>query len=958
MNTNASSVPGGGLRHFFLILLLVVFPLVVRAQDENTGAVSGRVVDSWQGSPVAGVTVLVRGTTLGTTTDSAGNYTVGKIPPGNYAIVFSRSGYTKATLGDVRVAAGQKTPADYSLKPEFYEMEAYEAVAEPILDQGANLMLERQNAVVAMDSIGSAQFARTGVSDAAEIVTKISGASIVDGKTAVIRGLSDRYTSATLNGAEIPTADPYRKSAQLDLFPASLIESVSVTKTFTPDQPGSFTGGAIGITTKSFPEKMVTSFSVGVAYNTQAGLNDEFLTYDGGKTDWAAFDDGIRSLPEELENGTVPPPVFGGTTASRLAANARLEALTRAFGSRQLGPVKGTSGLENSFSFSHGDTVQVANRPFGYFVGVTYNRKFNHYSDGINARYSAGLTPKSELKDTRSSEEVSWGSVVNLAYKLAPEHEIGFNFLYNQSAEDVARRQVGQDFTAGFDPDTRLYLNTLHYTERNLRAFQLKGGHDLTESINTKIDWLATLASTSQEEPDLRFFNFFATPDGSGGYSLLLNNNALPEPTNPSRYFRYLEEDNHTLKLDFTHPFDLIAGNTTELKWGAYQTISQRKFSERTYQYNKASSFEAGDPETYPNDFLSDPNIGFNPNGTLKRWLVEGSSSKYDGRQDVNAGYLMTDLAFSEKWHLIGGGRLETTDLSIKGTSAALGSRNAAINEADWLPAAGLIYKVTTNMNFRLNYGKTIARPTYRELAPYRSYDQTGDEIVEGNPNLKRAMVDNYDFRWEWFPKPGEVLSASFFYKDLVDPIEKYLQTLDGGIITFINRKEAQVYGVEFEARKSLDFIDPLLDRFSVGGNFAYIISDVPLSEAELINKRQIDPATPSSRPMYDQSDMILNADISYDNRKSGTSVTLVMNYVSERITIAMGQGPDIYEHPPLSLDLTISQKLTEHMKLKLSAKNLFDPLTKKTMGPEPGDKIYSAYRKGRVFGIALSVDY
>jgi hypothetical protein len=259
-----------------LLALYVVFatPLMARAQEtSDSGTVSGIVVEAGLGRPIAGVTVLVRGLTLATTTDVEGRYTLRGVPPGVQTLTFSKSGYTRGIVTEIRVAPGQISKVDVPLRPEYYEMEEFEVTAEELKEQEVELLSSRQRAAAISDAIGSDAFSRYGSSDAADIMAKVSGTAVVDGKFAVIRGLSDRYTSATLNGAEIPSADPYRKSVQLDLFPAGQIDRVVVSKTFTPDQPGSFTGGNINIVTKSFPEKPFFKFSLGTSYNTQASLN-------------------------------------------------------------------------------------------------------------------------------------------------------------------------------------------------------------------------------------------------------------------------------------------------------------------------------------------------------------------------------------------------------------------------------------------------------------------------------------------------------------------------------------------------------------------------------------------------------------------------------------------------------------------------------------------------------------
>jgi len=246
----------------------VWFVVGLAAQGQQVGSVRGLVVNTWDGSPLSNVAVTVRGTTLATQTDTNGRYELKNVPPGDQVLRFAKSGFAAATVTDARVLVGQTTTVNGNLRPEFFEMEEYEVTAEEFTGQSEKILIERQKSSVMMEALGSDFLARVGAGNAAESISKVSGATIVDGKSAVVRGLNDRYITTTLNGASIPSADPYRQSASLDLFPAQVIDRVVVSKTFTPDQPGTFTGGGIDIVTKAFPDKPFLSLSLGGAYNT------------------------------------------------------------------------------------------------------------------------------------------------------------------------------------------------------------------------------------------------------------------------------------------------------------------------------------------------------------------------------------------------------------------------------------------------------------------------------------------------------------------------------------------------------------------------------------------------------------------------------------------------------------------------------------------------------------------
>jgi outer membrane receptor protein involved in Fe transport len=835
------------------------------------------------------------------------------------------------------------------------------------------LLEERAKAVAATEAIGAEQISRSGQSDAGGAVTKVAGAAIVEGKFAVIRGLSDRYVSTTLNGANVPSPDPYRQSAPLDLFPAQVISKITVAKTFTPDQPGAFTGGGIDIATKSFPEKEFLSFSLGGAYNSQTTCNDHFLTYRGGGLDWTGMDDGTRALPAIFDTaapihppqpGALPAAAEGNISTNRpdlLLRDSLLDKLTRALGKTEFAPKPGDAPFNQNFSLAGGGSDFFLGRPLGYFASGSYKHDFAAYEDGVASRYANGTQLTSRYRDARSVSTVNWSAMANLAYAPSDDHELGFVFFYNQNSVDDARIQ-----DEGFEQNgSGVYRKfNLYWTERNLNTCQVKGKHVLPEAAGLQFDWLVGLTQTMQYEPDARFFN---DNDTGSGYDV--NSNGIPSPNKPTRYFRNLEENNQNVKLDWTLPFRNWAADEGKLKFGLFDSSSRRDFSERQFYYLHGLS---GSPyQNDPNLFLTDSSLGAtfktNANGRsinvrLDKY-IQVFDSLYNGQNNVQAGYLMLEVSVAERLRLVGGVRHETTDYRVHSESYLASSvTSQRVNDAELarpalLPSAALTYAIHPHMNLRLSYSQTIARPSYRELAAYYSYDPVINDFIEGNPRLKMTSVDNYDLRWEWFPRPGELLSASLFYKDLRQAIERGNVDIEGETITFFNRDKASLYGVELEARKSLAFLGPGFSPFSLGGNLSLLQSEVRLTPAELRAKRGFFPNISPTRPLYDQSPYILNLDLNYDEPRAGTSASLILNVAGPRIALTKLNADDVYEQPAPTLDFLLSQKIARNLTLRLSAKNLLDPKIERTYGKN-SRLLYSSYRKGLTIGLTLNYDF
>lgn len=973
--SRARFVPAGLNRLFLgLLTLLAFFGIQSRAHAQDTGSLGGVVVNGWDGRPLSGAIVTVRGTILAGTTDASGRYRLEGVPSGEHTVRFSKPGFAATTVSGVRIALGLASNLDGSMRPEFFELEEYEVTAEQFQDQAIEIIEQRQASTSFLDAISSEQFRRLGVTDAAQIITKLPGTTVVEGKFAVIRGLSDRYNITQLNGAQIPTADPYRVGAPLDIIPAAMIREVSVSKTFTPDLPGGFAGGLANLKTKSFPDKFLFNIEVGMEYNTQSTLNDNFLSYPGSPTDWAGFGTSTRAKPSALDgqtSQTLQPPPNRGTAVTPEQARLRQEQadnVQNALGSFQDYTFGGTAKApppNYGGNFSVGETIDLNGHDFGYFVSGVYRRRWFFYDNGEQNRYTysrEGIIPLREFQDTQATMEALWASVVNVAYEIVPEdHTLSFTFYWNQSGEDLTRRQVGY-----VDDDTTRVadLNTLYWTQRQIHAFQIQGTDHFERLHDLQSDWLISIANTSQDEPDLRYFNYFHQPDGS----FATFGNSLPEPVWPTRFYRYINEDAIWSALNNQVPFKQWEDLEGFVKFGGAFNGSERQFNEDTFQFSGESGWE-GQPLPFlatPNNYFTPENILYstttNRNGTVnyqfQRKFQQGvAPSFYEGQLQIPAGYAMAELPVTERFKFIGGARLESTYMSVVGGTGNT-ITNSLINQLDVMPGVSGAYQLVTNMNLRASFSQTVARPTYREIAPYRSYDPTGNEIIEGNPNLTMTDISNYDVRWEYFPQPGTVFSVSGFYKHLTAPIEKVAKTFGGGVVTFENRDEATLYGMELEANSKLSFVDDALEEFLVGFNFAYILSEVALTDTELRNKQVLFPDTPATRPLYDQSPWIVNFDFTFDHKATGTTATVSLGAAGPYIFLVDRGGPDIYQYPPLQLNFVVTQRLSDHWRLRLSARNLLNPDNLRTYGDEKTDPTYSINSLGASIAMILSYEY
>ena len=917
--------------------------LAVPACAQETGSVSGVVVSSWDGSLLGGATVTVRGTTLAAQTDSAGRFQLSGVPVGEQILRFSKSSYAAAVVTDVRVLPGQTTTVNGNLRPEFYEMEEYEVTAEEFVQQTEAIMFEKQQSGAMLDAIGMDQFSRLGASDAAGALGKVAGASIADGKFAVIRGLADRYTSTTMNGTDLPSADPDRKAAQLDLIPAKFIERIDVNKTFSPDLPGGFAGGAIDIVTRKYPEKFQFSLDVGTSYNTQASLRDDFLMTDHGGTDWLAMDDGTRALPD-----------IAAATSPAGSQQINSSEFKNSFKSTWFAPVAGDSPLNSSFALSVGDSTSLFGRRVGFLAGINYKTDYEFYDNGRVDGYEPGasdpLNPPKTKSDTRAIINYNWSTMASFGLALSDHHDLGFTVMYVRSAEDEARQFSGYyDGYASPADGTTLNQSILHWTERSLSFFQLNGGHEFPGLFDTRLDWAASLSETTQDEPDYRIFTFIANPAEQ-----VYDPQGPNVPIYPTRLFRDVQEENQSARADLTIPVPSYNSKDNSLKTGVAASQSDRVFNSRGFEINRYSGhpFTEGPEGGDPNDFLDPDYLQYLQYRNIPaNWI-------YEGNQSIQAVYGMGDWAALEWLRLVGGVRLENTEISATSINTTKNNETftGKIQESDLLPSVNATLFLRTNLLLRLAWSQTLVRPTYREITRAQIYDIAQGRIYSGTEKTGISHSENIDLRLDWYPRSGSLLSIGAFHKKIQDPIELIGQ----GTVFYIytNYTPATVMGVEAELRDNLgNWWEPLAE-FSLGLNGAYMQSEVTLTARDR-NSRSIWGDTATTRPLYDQPEYTANVDLTWDHKPSRTSLTVAFGVVGPRLIAAGVASPDDIEQPAPQLDVFLTQKFGKHWKAKLSAKNLLDPAYEVTQDwPVGGDRVVKTYTKGMTFGLSVGCDF
>ena len=735
----------------------------------SQGTIQGKVTSTETGEELIGATVLIKGTTTGSMSDIDGNYRIPNVATGTYQVICSYISFRADTI-NVNVKDGEVSTHNFSLATSAMAIEMFTIEAKADKKNEEYLLQVKRKSATVMEAIGAKEIAKRGDNDAASAAKRVTGLTIEGGKYVYVRGLSDRYSKTTLNKAEIPGLDPNRNAVQLDLFPTNMIENMKVIKAFTPDLPGSFTGGLVDIETKDFPEQFTFQFSSSLGYNTASSLKDNFLTYEGGATDNLGFDDGTRERPASTNR---IPALF--------VDNRRLEKIGKSLNKEMEGK-ETTSFLNQRHSTSVGNLVKLFGKDLGFITGLSYAKSFDHRDENAETgRYELTgnvadvneLNPVTTLKDVISSENVLWGAFATLSYKIANNHKLGFTYLRNQNGISSTSFQEGE---IPSDQDGLFFqTRALEYQENKLSSYQTKGEHYFEGLKKIKVDWMYAFSQSNQNQPDLRYFsNDYTINETTGDTNYSIQAAIYPVPT---RFFRELEQATADAKLNLEFTIKEKEGKTSKIKFGGAYLWQERLLRENRYNYRSQGFLNYNRSVT---EYISDSNMVLpSPGNPVSNYLyIEEATERrnsYSAEQTIFAGYLMGDIWATDRFRVVTGARLETTDITSRSFDQK--EKVGRLDEVDILPALNTSYAINKKTNLRATFSRTLARPTFREIAPFATYDFSTNWIIVGNPDLERTLVNNFDLRYEVFPNFGEIISVGGFYKAFSNPIELVFNT-------------------------------------------------------------------------------------------------------------------------------------------------------------------------------------
>lgn len=824
---------------------------------------------------------------------------------------------------------------------------------------------ERKNQAFVTDILGAEQISRTGDSDAASALRRVTGLTLVDGKFIYVRGLGERYSSTALNSSAVPSPDPTRNVIPLDLFPADIIESLSVQKSYSPSMPASFGGGNVDIRLKSIPTQEVFNISIGTGYNTDN--SSDGLTYAGGSSDWRGQDDGTRAVPTLIQQRWDNKEFLDDVDS----IDARDLFLTV---NRNYDPIAENVGPDAKLNFTYGNNYDIDDKwRLGFLLANGYN-KSTEVTQQYELQEANRIGDKIELvrlyDDISATETtVQWSNLLTLGIDYNRNHQVDYSLIVLNDTRDEIREQFGNTENLSLGDNLRIRGVAVEYEERRMFTNQIKGKHTFPEFNFLGFDWRYSVGRSLRDAPGNFESRFLMEDENLDGIYDTTNEISLTNSPTAGRYsFQILNDRLENFGYNFSYPTSMKDWEV-ELKFGADFVTKARKAENRRFDVDTRafadSSLLVGNSF---NDILSDNalmNNELSGNAIIRDTTISGDD--YVAGQKVDAYYVEGDFFYQNKWRFTGGVRFEDFrqvvapfdprtnkfDLTENGLS------ELAFQESDFYPSIALTYIMDDSMQFRGSIGQTVVRPDLREVSSATYIDPLTNFPIAGTPGVKTTSITNLDLRWEWYGETGDNLSVGLFYKDMKNPIESVQSPAQDGppLIRIANAESGEVYGVEVEFLQGLEvFGDGIWDNLFASGNITISDSEIVLDRQSIVDLTGVSAAiTNTQRRLTGHSQFVANLQLGFDSDNGEHSASLVYNVFGDRILIPGIDGfDDSFEQPFHSLDTVYKYYPNFNTTVTFKIQNILGQEKK----IEFENVLLRSETRGRSFSLSLKYDF
>ena len=905
-------------------------------KNQLKGLLQGNVVISGSNKPIAGARIFVKGTSIDTRTNKEGFFSVEVPADTNISISVVNAAYSASTINNIIVPAKGKIYKKVELTPASMELEEFVVLAPKIEGSITEVIDEQKNNDTVGDVLGSEQFSKSGDSSVASALKRVSGITIVGGKYVYVRGLGDRFSTVMFNGLHLPSPEPTKRVVPLDIFPTSIIKSMTIQKSFDGEIPATFGGGTVLIESKDIPKDggfAKLSFEVNANDST------------GKKVPYNKQND--RALPKKAIKDSNN---FNYVNSDEL--NEKI--LTY----RKLNKDSTSLPIGGKIALSLGDSSEINEN---ISIGVTGNIFYKKSSDNTEVDYhkyiydmnSREIYHDSDTNANITKFKTQYGGLFAIGANYYGKNSMKYTYF---GIEDTSDSSIFSTIDYMGDTEDR-EKSYFEYVTKKVATHQIAGHNEVkipyfkNDYLNDlKIDWGLEHAEANRDEPGTVETNYLHQTSGINWGQ-------------KNWYYYYILEDKvDNYRVDFTLPYK-VHENDNYTKLGYFRYKKTRDFDSRRFKLSDKDS--SGTTIKLADDMDSIYEQGLSGKGDLQFESAYIDSDSYKAEQELNALYLKQLYSITHNLDLMVALRLEDSTQQL--FDAKTKKPFDPLDTTDLFPGIGMTYRFNDDkMQIRLATARTISRPDFREFSVNRYKDPITENIVFGNPKLKATYINHADIKYEWYMSSDELFSMAIFMKNFENPIETVVRKNDaqGNEMeqSYANAKSADSYGLELDFRKRFGFLSKEWGKnLLFATNYAWINSNIKIdaNAYPYFTKR----LTTHDRAMQGQSPYVVNVQFGYDNPDSGNSALLLYNEIGERI-ISLGTdgNKDIYEQPFQKIDFTTKWRLNKPKKNKkgitysilFKATNLLDKEVEITQG----DKITKSFKPGRSFALKFSAKY
>lgn len=865
----------------------------------------GVVVDKTTQQPLVGATLIVEGTTKGTTTDTEGRFAL-ELAAGSHRIVVSYISYLTQQL-DIRVSEGMAETL-VALEPDNQVLASVTVTARKNLESERALQTERIAANVAIENMGAREMSLKGISNVQEGVRKMAGISIASAGQLIVRGLGDRYSITTLNGQPIASPNPDNKLIPLDIFPSSTVKNITVSKVYEVSSYADYSGAHIDINTRENTGEPFFSvdFHLGGQFNT---VGRDFYRMDHRSlftqpaVDRRALTGSLADFRQYVKTKDIFDTDFSVSKHRALPALGGNLAWGRDFRvGRQTVSVLASGGMSNG--------QQTMDNAWFRLLEAT------------------GRTTDEYEYDSYASE-LKIAALASLSTTLRDADRISYTLFYARNAVDTYMLREGYDQ----ESHQLLGSNDVMHVYK-LMTHQLNGRHAFGE--RWLLRWSGSWSATSSDEPDRRQVMYLRGEDGSLSLFKLNQQETM-------RYFGTLDEDEWNAHAAVDYTFGAGHKLTAGLSW----KDKRRDYAGTRFYYDLSKLSPVIDDPLNP-DFLGFGNVA---DGSLTINRQKQPKDSYEAGNRIYAGYLSLDLQATPLLLINAGVRYEASQQWVRYYNDQSIRERRDLDKYDLFPALNIRYSLADEQQLRLAASRTITRPSFIEMAPFLYQESYGSVQLRGNEALQNSYNYNLDLRYELLNRRGDMVSVTGYYKYLDEPIER-VQMLAGGaaVHTFRNADNGMAAGVEIELRKTL------VRDLRLGINGTYMYTNVKLPEGGVYTNKE--------RALQGASPYLVNADLTWTPRFGGErqlNLALLYNLQGPRIqAVGISGLGDVTQRPVHTLNFSAAYRFSARAELKMQLTDLLNralvfeqevPQTNRTV-------VVERYRRGTGFEIGLNLKF